>query len=282
MTARAISDQFDVREGRYPSLIRPVGGNPKRAFGGHIAGLMLSAAYQSVPDSMSIHHLHVEFLKPGQVGPEVFVTVDTISDGRSVSRRRIDLGLRDQPGVATMIATFNTRRPDAPEFQVAMPRTGAPEAFPPERVEPVEVRRWADPDDPSRQQSWLRPTVRPLSPDPRLHECTLLFMSDFTILWPTLAVHGGDALTDRHRALGTVSHTMYFHRYVPADGWLLYDQSTPTTSAGLGHGEGRLFTEGGILAASVIQVGLLRPSAASQVASQGASSVISSGEGGVQ
>ena len=113
--------------------------------------------------------------------------------------------------------------------------------------------------DPAHQQTWLRLHVRPLAADPWLHDCALLFLSDYTILWPTLTVHGLDPERHRHTATGSVAHTMWFHRQGRVDDWLLHDQQAPATSGGLGHAEGRIFSRSGVLLASVTQVGLLRP-----------------------
>ena len=51
---------------------------------------------------------------------------------------------------------------------------------------------------------------------------------------------------------------MWFHQPVRADDWLLYDQVSPSASAGLGFVTGRLFARNGSLVASVAQEGLLR------------------------
>jgi len=51
---------------------------------------------------------------------------------------------------------------------------------------------------------------------------------------------------------------MWFHRPFRADEWLLYDQSTPSTSNARGFAEGRIFTADGRLAVSVVQEGLIR------------------------
>ncbi|MFT4011415.1 MAG: thioesterase family protein, partial [Nocardioidaceae bacterium] len=45
---------------------------------------------------------------------------------------------------------------------------------------------------------------------------------------------------------------------VRADEWLLYDQSSPSASGGLGFSQGRLFGQDGTLAASCAQEGLIR------------------------
>ena len=51
---------------------------------------------------------------------------------------------------------------------------------------------------------------------------------------------------------------MWFHRPFRADDWLLYDQVSPSASAGLGLSTARLFQHG-TLVANVAQEGLIRP-----------------------
>jgi acyl-CoA thioesterase-2 len=151
--------------------------------------------------------------------------VRSFRDGRTVGRRFVEVAHDGEPSCAIATATFH--RPDAA--------------------------------DPAHRQTWLRPRVRPLADEPWLHDCALLFLSDYTILWPTLTVHGLDPERHRHTATGSVAHTMWFHRQGRADTWLLYDQRAPASSGGLAHAEGRVFSRSGVLLASVTQVGLLRP-----------------------
>ncbi|HEX6876898.1 MAG TPA: acyl-CoA thioesterase II, partial [Nocardioidaceae bacterium] len=56
----------------------------------------------------------------------------------------------------------------------------------------------------------------------------------------------------------SLDHTIWFHRPFRADQWLLYDQVSPSASGGRGLAIGRLFTEEGILVATVAQEGLIR------------------------
>ncbi|MDQ1425848.1 MAG: acyl-CoA thioesterase, partial [Acidimicrobiaceae bacterium] len=53
-------------------------------------------------------------------------------------------------------------------------------------------------------------------------------------------------------------HAMWFHRPFRADEWLLYDQSTPSTSGARGLAHGSIFSRDGVLVASVVQEGLIR------------------------
>jgi len=52
---------------------------------------------------------------------------------------------------------------------------------------------------------------------------------------------------------------VWFHRPCRVDDWLLYDQTTPSTSNAVGLAHGRILTAEGTLAASVAQEGLIRP-----------------------
>jgi acyl-CoA thioesterase-2 len=52
---------------------------------------------------------------------------------------------------------------------------------------------------------------------------------------------------------------MWYHRDFRADQWLLYDQVSPSASSARGLANGRIFTADGVLAASVVQEGLIRP-----------------------
>jgi acyl-CoA thioesterase-2 len=56
----------------------------------------------------------------------------------------------------------------------------------------------------------------------------------------------------------SIDHAMWFHRAFRADDWLLYDQISPSASAGLGLATARLF-QNGVLVADVAQEGLIRP-----------------------
>lgn len=58
--------------------------------------------------------------------------------------------------------------------------------------------------------------------------------------------------------VASIDHAMWFHRPVRADEWMLYDQISPSATAGLGFVTGRLFSADGALIASVAQEGLRR------------------------
>jgi acyl-CoA thioesterase-2 len=52
---------------------------------------------------------------------------------------------------------------------------------------------------------------------------------------------------------------MWFHRPFRSDEWLLYDQVSPSASGARGLSLGRLYNAAGVLVATAVQEGLIRP-----------------------
>jgi acyl-CoA thioesterase-2 len=103
---------------------------------------------------------------------------------------------------------------------------------------------------------WLR-TVGTLPDEPVLHAAALAYASDLTLLGTALRPHGlGFENPDLITA--SIDHAMWFHRPFRTDGWLLYDQDTPSSSGGRGLGRGRIFDRAGRLVATTVQEGLVR------------------------
>jgi acyl-CoA thioesterase II len=251
-----ITDLFELDHGLSVPVVAPSGATT-RGFGGHVAAIGLAAAYATVAADKRVHHVHVEFLRPATAGFVTQATVHDTSDGRTLSRRVVEVGHPGEKPAAVAFATFLRRDPAGLDYQ--------PEPIAPRpqienadliHTSPVLVRAVARPTDSALQKVWIRPRVVPLADNPRLHDCALLFASDLTILWTTLTVHGRN-LNERHSALATISHSLWFHRDVNLDDWLLYDQEAVSTTHGLGQASGQLWTPSGSLAATVMQVGTL-------------------------
>ena len=93
--------------------------------------------------------------------------------------------------------------------------------------------------------------------DPRLHQMVLAYASDLTLLSVSTLAHA-DAFGSPRLQMATVDHSMWFHRHVRADGWVLYDQSSPNAADALGLSFGKLFDADGVLGANAVQEGLIR------------------------
>jgi acyl-CoA thioesterase-2 len=103
---------------------------------------------------------------------------------------------------------------------------------------------------------WLRADGK-LSDDPVLHACIATYASDMTLLDTTLLPHGL-GWNDEGVQMASLDHAMWFHRPFRADDWLLYDQSSISTSNSRGLAGGSIFTSDGQLAVTVVQEGLTR------------------------
>jgi acyl-CoA thioesterase-2 len=95
-----------------------------------------------------------------------------------------------------------------------------------------------------------------LPDDFALHACVLTYMSD-----------SGPVGAARRPVLGqypswmgaSLDHTMWFHRPVRADEWLLYDLEAVACSNARGLARGTMYTQDGHLGVSITQEALIRP-----------------------
>ena len=252
--------------------------NRQRVFGGQVAGQALVAAARTVdPMQRSVHSLHAYFLRPGDPTVPILYQVDRIRDGKSFTTRRV-VAIQHGLAIFNLQASFQATEPGL-DYQMPFPE-GIPDpeslrTFH-ERMEPhrAKLGDWIDQPRPidlryvdmapmeragriaTTQQVWLR--VNGVLPDdPVLHACLLTYASDMTLLDTVGLPHGLD-WDDEDVQMASLDHAMWFHRPFRADGWLLYDQHTPSTSNARGLATGSIYTQAGDLAVSVVQEGLIR------------------------
>jgi acyl-CoA thioesterase-2 len=112
-------------------------------------------------------------------------------------------------------------------------------------------------DTPARTRIWFKASDA-VPDDAVINTCVLTYASDLTLLGVSLVPHGL-LITSPKVQPASLDHSMWFHRPVRADDWLLYDQHSPSASGGRGFTLGRVFCRDGRLVASVAQEGLIRP-----------------------
>jgi acyl-CoA thioesterase-2 len=252
----------------------------QRVFGGQVAGQALVAGARTVPLERVVHSMHAYFLHPGDTTVPIVYDVERTRDGRSFSTRRIVARQHGKP-IFYMSASYQVPE-DGLDHQDPMPESPPP-ADCPELGDVLSAvtgrprddwdREWAaldvryagdsreggtlnDPAHPAQARVWLRASGS-LPDQPWLHAAVLAYASDLTLLSAALVPHGV-FIGDPRLQPASLDHAMWFHRPFSADRWLLYDQVSPSASGGRGFATGRLFTEEGILVASVAQEGLVR------------------------
>lgn len=243
-----------------------------RLFGGQLVAQALAAAGRTVDGKRPPHSLHGYFLKIGRPEQPITYAVDRLRDGRAFSNRHV-VARQGGADILTLSASFHAGERGV-DHRVAMPDTPAPETLPSMAglfgsgraaspiFDVIEVRVSRHAFDPRRRaaveehrQLWFR-SAAPLGDDPLLHNCLVAFASD---LMPSVTILSHHGIHPRDMAqTASIDHAVWFHRPIRADRWLCYDQVSPTAHGGRGMFSGRIFTEDGVLVATVVQEALLR------------------------
>ena len=259
-------------------LGQDAGSARQRVFGGQVLAQALTAGYRTVSDTRVAHSLGAYFLRAGTPGTPISYTVELTRDGGSFSARRV---VADQGGrvIFSMVCSFHERESGLDHADRTPDGVLPPEDCPPlSEVLGARSRRAAEAwrqefgvletrfasdtstlDLQGHQDAAMKLWVRAEStlPDnPRLHQAVLAYASDLTLLAVSTVPHPVE-FGAPNMQVASIDHSMWFHRPARADEWLLYDQVSPSASAGLGFSFGRLFANGR-LAASCAQEGLIR------------------------
>ncbi|KAL8235799.1 hypothetical protein R6Q59_016880 [Mikania micrantha] len=128
---------------------------------------------------------------------------------------------------------------------------------------PIEIRL-CDPNHltnydkrPASLKYWFKSKGK-LCDDEALHRCVAAYVSDHITLNVSLNPHRRKGLNTSSASL---SHSMWFHRSIRADEWLLFSIWSPTAYNARGLVSGQMFNRKGELVASITQEGLIRKAA---------------------
>ncbi|MEW2913676.1 acyl-CoA thioesterase II [Leisingera sp. JC11] len=281
-TAKILLDLLDL-ETLDTNLYRGSGSGgetPTRIYGGQVIAQALTAAYATVSGRLC-HSLHAYFIRPGDPSRPVIYEVDPARDGRSFTTRRV-VAMQNGKQILNLAASFHAQE-DGWDHQHGMPGVPAPDSLEPRheilkrnasrfaaakqtellRPRPFEIRE-VEPRDPltpektsDANQMWIRMEAAE-GAGPELQHILLAYVSDFGLLGSSMRPH---ALTFHNPKAMTASldHAMWFHAPVQLQNWHLYSMDAPFTGSARGFNRGSIYTEDGILVASVAQEGLLRP-----------------------
>jgi acyl-CoA thioesterase II len=259
----ALLDLETIDRNLYRGANPAMGNGGGRVFGGQVASQALMAASNTVDVEHRVNSLHAYFLRPGRPGMPIIYSIDRIRDGKSFTTRRV-VALQDGEAIFNLDASFHKEEPGG-EFELPAPLDGVP---PPESLplhehgfggmhrRPIETRELpSGPRPTSTRAMWVRADGK-LPDDFALHACVLTYLSDSG---PVGAARRPLLGQFDHWMSASLDHTMWFHRPVRADEWLLYDLEAVACSNARGLARGTLYTQDGHLGVSITQEALIRP-----------------------
>lgn len=263
----------DLFIGSHPSK------NPMRTFGGQLMSQSFVASSRSLirqdlpPSALSVH-----FINGGDTDKDIEYRVTRLRDERRFANRRVDAMQDGTLLCSAMISYMAGGRGlehgiDPP--QVAEPHTqpsisellrGYEETVPHfvNALQPIEWRYTNDPswvmrtkgDRLPHNRVWVK-ALGEVPDDPVLHTATMVYSSDTTVLDSVITTHGLSWGFDRIFA-ASANHSIWFHRQVNFNDWVLYSTSSPVAADSRGLGAGHFFDRSGQPLATVVQEGVLK------------------------
>lgn len=235
--------------------------DPEHVFGGLLVAQALRAGQLTVDPDRDAHSLHASFVTAGAGGQPIRYEVERTRDGVSFSTRRV-VARQDHGVVMVLTADFHHEEPGLD--YAAPPAAGVPdpdELGADRRQSRVfESRTVPDTEDGDvrfhTRRAWFRSRT-PLPDDPHLHLQALAYLSDHGPARAARAPHSALPRSSFGRAL-SLDHSVWFHRPVSLDDWVLYELVPVATGRGRGLSFGTLRTRDRVLVATVAQEVLLR------------------------
>jgi acyl-CoA thioesterase II len=252
----------------------------KRVFGGQVLAQSLSAANQTVETDRVAHSMHAYFLLAGDISIPIVFEVEKIRDGGSFSTRRV---VAKQNGIAIFFTSISFQKiQEGYNHQTAMPQVPGPDGLPSD-LEVVKKYKLFIPDHifqvieqrpfefrmvekidlldfktkaPFRN-FWFKAN-QSFSGTRGLHQALLTYVSDYNLL-TTAALPHTKWPFPKDMFMASLDHALWFHRDFNIDDWLLYAIESPSASNARGFSRGNIFNREGVLVASVVQEGLMRP-----------------------
>ncbi|OBK77700.1 acyl-CoA thioesterase II [Mycobacterium sp. 1274761.0] len=230
-----------------------------RLFGGQLLGQLIQAARLVCPDK-AVKSLHTVFAREGRADEPVAYEAVLHHEGRSFATLTVT-GRQKARVLATSSVCMHVVE-DGPEHQHIAnvpPMLGAEHRLTLDLI-PWETRAVDDLNatttGPPEFEFWMRtPEV-----GPGLGPALVAYATDLTLIGTALRPMAG--LSQRGNGTqftsAVTTHTLWFHRPLRTDDWLLFRQHSPLLAHGRCFGRGDVLTESGDLVASYGQEALLR------------------------
>ena len=252
----------------------------RMVFGGQVLAQALVAARRTVEGPREAHSLHGYFILPGDLQAPIVYFVERLRDGKSFTTRRVT-AIQHGHAMFEFAASFHVAE-DGFTHQGGMPDVPPPESLTPdidlvrqmadripEALRPVLTQdrpidfRQVEPANPFHPRArppaqcvWLRAN-RPLPDETIIHQAVLAYASDYGLLGTAMLPHGV-SFRSAGMQVASLDHSLWMHRPLRADHWLLYAMDSPAAAGARGFARGSFFSREGELVASVAQEGLVR------------------------
>jgi acyl-CoA thioesterase II len=258
--------------GRHPEK------TPIRTFGGQLIAQSLVAAGRTVSSGLPPAALTVTFINGGDPKSDIEYRVVNLRDERRFANRRVDAMQDGNLLASAMVSYLSGGR--GLEHGVDAPEVAKPQMLPPigellrgyektvpgfvNALRPIEWRYANDPAWIMRRKGgrlpynrvWMKADGK-MPEDPLLHTAAMVYSSDTTVLDSIITTHGLSWGFDRIFAV-TVNHSVWFHRQVNFDDWVLYSTTSPVAADSRGLGTGHFYDQNGALIATVVQEGIVK------------------------
>jgi acyl-CoA thioesterase-2 len=253
--------------------------NPMRTFGGQLMAQSFVASSRTLihkdlpPSALTVHYVN-----GGDTGQDIEFRVVRLRDERRFANRRVDARQDGTLLSSTMISYMSGGA--GLEHAVAPPEVPEPHTLPsigellrgyektvPHFVNALQPIDWRYTNDPSwvmrekgdrlaHNRVWLK-ALGAMPDDPLMHTATMLYASDTTVLDSIITTHGLSWGFDRIFAAST-NQSVWFHRQVDFDDWVLYSTTSPVAADSRGLGTGHFFDGAGQVIATVVQEGVVK------------------------
>lgn len=252
--------------------------NPVRTFGGQMMAQAFVAASRTLRHELAPSALSVHFVAGGDPEQDLEFHVVRLRDERRFANRRVDVVQNGVLLTTALVSYMNGGRglehnvgaPEVPD-PLTLPKIGellaGYEETVPHFVNALRPIEWRYANDPAwvmrdknerlaHNRVWLKAEGE-LPSDQVIHAAALVYSSDTTILDSIITTHGLSWGFDRIFAV-TMNHSVWFHRPVRFDDWVLYSTTSPVATESRGLGSGHFFDQSGQVVATVVQEGIVK------------------------
>lgn len=237
-------------------------------FGGQLMAQALGCAEATLDEPRPAHYLQSSFVAAGDPRAELEFEVTSVRDGKSTSHRLVEVC---QQGTTLLLASISFQATGSGyDHQINMPPVAKPESllrdpaskfsFSGDGDNPFPFTMLTCPEAPGEPQAtssiWAK-SRDVVATDEPLHQQLFTFLSDATILQSALSPHQL-SWDEPGLLMATMNHSIWFHRRLDINDWLLLHSESPSTGSGRAFSTANTFDASGKLVATLAQEGILR------------------------